>query len=95
MIDERSAFLFPLKCRKYGLWKEADYATLRFRAIQIENVCTGFLSPGSEVGQRSCIEKLSVVEESAQVPKEAKVAGNPAYDVRSSKLVQVELVFGY
>ena len=85
-IDERYVLSFSLKCRKYGLWKETEHATLRFRAIQIENGCAikGFLSPGSKVGQKSCVEKVSVVEEGAQVPKEVQVAGNPAYVVQHS-----------
>ncbi|CAB9496887.1 unknown protein [Seminavis robusta] len=78
-IGENAVISHPLKCRKFSQSTETG-PTVTFRPIIIGNSCqvSGMVGLGASIGDTSKVEKLSVVEEGAQVPDGVLARGNPA-----------------
>ncbi|CAB9515554.1 D-alanine--D-alanyl carrier protein ligase [Seminavis robusta] len=80
-VGENATIGYPIKCRKFSQSEESS-AIITFRPIDVgssSNV-SGMISPGAKIGDGSKVEKLSVVEEGAQVPEAVLARGNPAYN---------------
>ncbi|CAB9508019.1 D-alanine--D-alanyl carrier protein ligase [Seminavis robusta] len=80
-VGENATIGYPIKCRKFSHSEESS-PTITFRPIVVgssSNV-SGMISPGANIGDGSKVEKLSVVEEGAQVPEAVLARGNPAYN---------------
>ncbi|CAB9525429.1 7a-methyl-1,5-dioxo-octahydro-1H-inden-4-yl [Seminavis robusta] len=78
-IGENAVISHPIKCRKFSKSTETGL-TVTFRPIFVGKSCqvSGMVSPGASIGDDSKVEKLSVVEEGAQVPDGVLARGNPA-----------------
>ncbi|CAB9520011.1 D-alanine--D-alanyl carrier protein ligase [Seminavis robusta] len=78
-VGGNSVISHPIKCRKFSQTAEAG-PTITFRPITVGGKChvSGMVSLGASIGDGSKVEKLSVVEEGAQVPNGVLARGNPA-----------------
>ncbi|CAB9502623.1 unknown protein [Seminavis robusta] len=68
---------------------------MKFRPIVVGNNCkiSGMVSPGAIIGDGSKVEKLTVVEEGADLPNDVLAKGIPAYSSGThhySELIQKE-----
>ncbi|CAB9515555.1 D-alanine--D-alanyl carrier protein ligase [Seminavis robusta] len=69
-----------LKCRKFSQSNE-ECPKMIFRPIVIGNNCkiSGMASPGAIIGDGSKVEKLTVIEEGAELPNDVLAKGIPAF----------------
>ena len=78
-VGDNTTIGHPINCRKFSHSKGKSPKMI-FRPIVIGQNCTvqGMISPGGKLGEAVKVEKLSVVEEGAQVPSNVLAQGNPA-----------------
>ena len=81
-IGPRSLIEYPLKSRKFRLWKDTESSpTMVLRSVQIGGDCviSGLVEPGCCLGSRCKVECLSYLSEGSIVPDGAIAIGAPAY----------------
>ncbi|CAB9524728.1 D-alanine--D-alanyl carrier protein ligase [Seminavis robusta] len=80
-VGANSSVGHAIRCRKFRPWTEGS-PRMVFRPIIVGPNCnvSGMLSPGAVIGAGCKVERLTVVEEGAQVPPEVIARGNPAYN---------------
>ncbi|CAB9513800.1 D-alanine--D-alanyl carrier protein ligase [Seminavis robusta] len=78
-LGDNSVISHPIKCRKFSQSTDTG-PTVTFRPIVVGKSCqvSGMVSLGASIGDGSKVEKLSVVDEGAQVPDGVLARGNPA-----------------
>ncbi|CAB9509910.1 D-alanine--D-alanyl carrier protein ligase [Seminavis robusta] len=84
-VGDNATIAHPIRCRKFS---QTDTGPkMAFRPINIgkNSHVSGMISPGSVVGDGSKVEKLSVVEEGAEVPPGILAKGIPAHNSGPNK----------
>ncbi|CAB9527399.1 D-alanine--D-alanyl carrier protein ligase [Seminavis robusta] len=83
-VGANSSVGHAIRCRKFRPWTEGS-PRMVFRPITVGPNCkvSGMLSPGAVIGAGSIVEKLTVVEEGAQVPDGVIARGIPAHKAGS------------
>ncbi|CAB9513098.1 D-alanine--D-alanyl carrier protein ligase [Seminavis robusta] len=83
-VGANSSVGHTIRCRKFRPWTEGS-PRMVFRPVIVGPNCkvSGMLSPGAVIGAGSIVEKLTVVEEGAQVPDGVIARGIPAHKAGS------------
>ncbi|CAB9531010.1 MSMEG_5435/MSMEI_5285 [Seminavis robusta] len=80
-VGVNSSVSHAIRCRKFRPWTEGSPRMI-FRPIIVGPNCevSGMISPGAVIGAGCIVEKLTVVEEGAQVPDCVIARGIPAHN---------------
>ncbi|CAB9514236.1 D-alanine--D-alanyl carrier protein ligase [Seminavis robusta] len=79
-VGDSATIAHPIRCRKFSQTDTCPKMTFRPIIVGKNSHVSGMASPGSVVGDGSKVEKLSVVEEGAELPPGILAKGIPAYN---------------